>query len=77
MATCRTGAARSAVAGSSGDAAGIHTTNRPTAYTNNESRAPIFNLFGEPLVCTPRDAVRSLYSSGIDVMFVGNFFLQK
>lgn len=25
-----------------------------------------FNLFGDPLVCTPRDAVRSFYSSGID-----------
>ena len=36
-----------------------------------------FNLFGDPLVCTPRDAVRSFYSSGIDAMFVGNFFLQK
>ncbi len=36
-----------------------------------------FNLFGEPLVCTPRDAVRSFYSSGIDAMFIGNFFLQK
>jgi carbamoyltransferase len=36
-----------------------------------------FNLFGEPLVCTPRDAVRSFYSSGIEAMFVGNFFLQK
>ncbi len=36
-----------------------------------------FNLFGEPLVCTPRDAVRSFYSSGIDAMFVGKFFLQK
>ena len=36
-----------------------------------------FNLFGEPLVCTPRDAVRSFYSSGIDAMFVGNFFLEK
>jgi carbamoyltransferase len=36
-----------------------------------------FNLFGEPLVCTARDAVRSFYSSGIDAMFVGNFFLQK
>jgi carbamoyltransferase len=36
-----------------------------------------FNLFGEPLVCTPRDAVRSFYSSGVDAMFVGNFFLQK
>ena len=36
-----------------------------------------FNLFSEPLVCTPRDAVRSFYSSGIDAMFAGNFFLQK
>ena len=36
-----------------------------------------FNLFGEPLVCTPRDAVRSFYSSGIDALLVGNFALQK
>ncbi len=36
-----------------------------------------FNLFGDPLVCTPRDAVRSFYSSGIDAMFIGNFLLQK
>jgi carbamoyltransferase len=36
-----------------------------------------FNLFGDPLVSTPRDAVRSFYSSGIDVLFVGNFLLEK
>jgi carbamoyltransferase len=36
-----------------------------------------FNLFGDPLVCTPRDAVRSFYSSGIDSLFVGNFMLEK
>jgi carbamoyltransferase len=36
-----------------------------------------FNLFGDPLVCTPRDAVRSFYSSGIDAMFVGHFLLKK
>ena len=36
-----------------------------------------FNLFGEPLVCTPRDAVRSFYSSGIDAMAAGNFLLEK
>ncbi|MDP9054114.1 MAG: carbamoyltransferase [Acidobacteriota bacterium] len=36
-----------------------------------------FNLFGEPLVCTPRDAVRSFCSSGIDAMVVGNFLLEK
>ena len=36
-----------------------------------------FNLFGDPLVCTPRDAVRSFYSSGIDALFAGNFLLEK
>jgi carbamoyltransferase len=36
-----------------------------------------FNLFGEPLVCTPRDAVRSFYASGIDAMVAGNFLLLK
>jgi carbamoyltransferase len=36
-----------------------------------------FNLFGDALVCTPRDAVRSFYSSGIDAMYVGPFLLRK
>jgi carbamoyltransferase len=36
-----------------------------------------FNLFGDPLVSTPRDAVRSFYSSGIDALSVGNFLLEK
>jgi carbamoyltransferase len=36
-----------------------------------------FNLFGDPLVCTPRDAVRSFYSSGIDALLAGNFLLEK
>jgi carbamoyltransferase len=36
-----------------------------------------FNLFGDPLVCTPRDAVRSFYSSGIDALFAGQFFVEK
>jgi carbamoyltransferase len=36
-----------------------------------------FNLFGDPLVATPRDAVRSFYSSGIDALFAGNFLLEK
>jgi carbamoyltransferase len=36
-----------------------------------------FNLFGDPLVCSPRDAVRSFYSSGIDALFVGNFVVEK
>jgi carbamoyltransferase len=36
-----------------------------------------FNLFGDPLVCRPRDAVRSFYSSGIDALFCGNFLIEK
>jgi carbamoyltransferase len=36
-----------------------------------------FNLFGDPMVSTPRDAVRSFYSSGIDALFAGNFLLEK
>jgi len=36
-----------------------------------------FNLFGDPLVCTPRDAVRSFYSSGIDALMAGHFFVEK
>jgi carbamoyltransferase len=36
-----------------------------------------FNLFGEPLVVTPRDAVRSYFCSGADALVVGNFLLEK
>lgn len=36
-----------------------------------------FNLFGDPMVCTPRDAVRSFYSCGVDSLFAGNFMLEK
>ena len=33
-----------------------------------------FNLFGEPLVVSPRDAVRSYYCPGVDALIIGNFF---
>jgi carbamoyltransferase len=36
-----------------------------------------FNLFGEPLVVTPRDAVRSFFCSGIDAMLIDGFFVTK
>ena len=36
-----------------------------------------FNLFGEPLVVTPRDAVRSYYCSGTDALLIGSFLLTK
>jgi carbamoyltransferase len=36
-----------------------------------------FNLFGEPLVITPRDAIRSYFCSGTDALLIGNFILAK
>ncbi len=36
-----------------------------------------FNLFGEPLVVTPRDAIRSYACSGTDAMSIGSFLLTK
>jgi carbamoyltransferase len=36
-----------------------------------------FNLFGEPLVITPRDAVRSYFCSGVDALMAGSFLLTK
>jgi len=36
-----------------------------------------FNLRGEPIVCAPRDAIRTFYSSGLDFLALGNFMLAK
>jgi carbamoyltransferase len=36
-----------------------------------------FNLFGEPLVISPRDAVRSFFCSGIDALVIDGFVLVK
>jgi carbamoyltransferase len=36
-----------------------------------------FNLFGEPLVISPRDAVRSYFCSGTDALVMGSFSLTK
>lgn len=36
-----------------------------------------FNLKGEPVVNSPRDAVRTFYSSGLDALAIGNFILEK
>lgn len=36
-----------------------------------------FNLFGEPLVLTPRHAVRSYFCSGVDALVIGSFLLTK
>lgn len=36
-----------------------------------------FNLRGEPIVCTPTDAVRTFFSSGMDALVIGNFLVEK
>ncbi len=36
-----------------------------------------FNLFGEPLVSDPREALRSFYCAGIDALALGDFLLVK
>jgi carbamoyltransferase len=36
-----------------------------------------FNGFHEPIVCTPRDAVRVFYGSGIDMLVLDQFILTK
>jgi carbamoyltransferase len=36
-----------------------------------------FNLRGEPIVCTPTDAIRTFFSSGLDVLVIGNFVIEK
>jgi carbamoyltransferase len=36
-----------------------------------------FNGFHEPIVCSPRDAVRVFYGTGLDMAVIGNFILRK
>ncbi len=36
-----------------------------------------FNIQGEPVVESPRDAVRCFYSTGLDVLVIGNFVVEK
>lgn len=36
-----------------------------------------FNDNGEPVVCSPRDALRCYFSTGLDALAIGNFILEK
>ena len=36
-----------------------------------------FNLNGEPIVCTPTDAIRTFYSCGLDALMLGNCLIEK
>jgi carbamoyltransferase len=73
-----------------GDRVRLHVVERPAnpllwrllKRFGERAQAPLlvntsFNLFGEPLVISPRDAVRSFFCSGIDALVIGNFLLNK
>lgn len=36
-----------------------------------------FNVMGEPIICTPEEALRCFYSTGLDVIGIGSFLLEK
>lgn len=36
-----------------------------------------FNVRGEPIVCTPQEAIRCFYSNGLDALVLGRFILKK
>jgi len=36
-----------------------------------------FNTRGEPIVCTPRDAVECFWTSPLDALAIGSFVLEK
>ncbi|MDB5808676.1 MAG: Carbamoyltransferase [Betaproteobacteria bacterium] len=36
-----------------------------------------FNTRGEPIVCTPRDAIESFWTSPLDALVIGSFLLEK
>jgi len=61
--------------------------NNPLYYAlikdfHNRTGIPIvlntsFNLKGEPIVCTVKDAVRTFYTCGMDILVVGNYVIKK
>jgi carbamoyltransferase len=36
-----------------------------------------FNLKGEPIVCSPQDALRTFVSSGLDALIIGDYLMEK
>jgi len=36
-----------------------------------------FNLHGEPIVCSPKDALDTFINSGLDALALGNFYITK
>ncbi|MBA7515427.1 nebramycin 5' synthase [subsurface metagenome] len=36
-----------------------------------------FNIRGEPIICSPRDAIKCFYDTGMDYLAIGGFLIQK
>jgi carbamoyltransferase len=36
-----------------------------------------FNVRGEPMVCSPKDAINAFYSTPLDALVIGNFVVEK
>jgi carbamoyltransferase len=36
-----------------------------------------FNVRGEPMVCSPRDALAAFFSTPLDALVIGSFLLEK
>jgi carbamoyltransferase len=36
-----------------------------------------FNSRGDPIVCTPRDALESFWSTPLDALAIGSFIIEK
>jgi carbamoyltransferase len=36
-----------------------------------------FNVMGEPIVCSPEDAIRTFINSGLDALVIGNNLIMK
>lgn len=36
-----------------------------------------FNIRGEPIVCSPEDAIRCFFSTGMDILILGNYLIKK
>jgi carbamoyltransferase len=36
-----------------------------------------FNIKGEPIVCSPRDAIKCFFDTGLDLLCIGDFIVSK
>jgi carbamoyltransferase len=36
-----------------------------------------FNIKGEPMICHPKEAIRCFFDNGLDVLFLGDFMIEK